>query len=132
MTLWFTYFILENIFDDICITRIIPLYVFCRNLSFITDYHACAYYSEVYACRTFVLYLHSIVNDNRIWGTFYPVIFCVIQYIIQTNNSCLFFVYVISASFCCDMGQNDTICKIELIPSNVLSCEKTNCKNDIQ
>ena len=33
---------------------------------------------------------------------------------------------------CCDMGQNDTIGKIELNPSNVLSSEKTNCKNDIQ
>ena len=33
---------------------------------------------------------------------------------------------------CCDMGQNDTISKIELNPSNVLSSEKTNCKNDIQ
>ena len=33
---------------------------------------------------------------------------------------------------CCDMGQNDTIGKIELNPSNVLSSEKTNCKNEIQ
>ena len=33
---------------------------------------------------------------------------------------------------CCDMGQNDTIGKIELNPSNVLSSEETNCKNDIQ
>ena len=32
---------------------------------------------------------------------------------------------------CCD-SQNDTIGKIELNPSNVLSSEKTNCKNDIQ
>ena len=30
------------------------------------------------------------------------------------------------------MGQNDTIDKIELNPSDVLSSEKTNCKNDIQ
>ena len=30
------------------------------------------------------------------------------------------------------MGQNDTIGKIELNPSKVLSNEKTNCKNDIQ
>ena len=33
---------------------------------------------------------------------------------------------------CCDMGQNDTIHKIELNPSIVLSSENTNCKNDIQ
>ena len=33
---------------------------------------------------------------------------------------------------CCDMGQNDTIGKIELIPSIVLSSDNTNCKNDIQ
>ena len=35
-------------------------------------------------------------------------------------------------SFCCDMGQNDTIGKIELKPSIVLSSDNTNCKNDIQ
>ena len=34
--------------------------------------------------------------------------------------------------FCCDMGQNDTIGKIELNPSFVLSSDNTNCKNDIQ
>ena len=33
---------------------------------------------------------------------------------------------------CCDMGQNDTIGKIELNPSFVLSSVETNCKNDIQ
>ena len=33
---------------------------------------------------------------------------------------------------CCDMGQNDTIGKIELIPLSVLSTDNTNCKNDIQ
>ena len=30
------------------------------------------------------------------------------------------------------MGQNDTIRKIELNPSFVLSSNNTNCKNDIQ
>ena len=29
------------------------------------------------------------------------------------------------------MGQNDTIGKIELIPSSVLSTDNTNCCNDI-
>ena len=33
---------------------------------------------------------------------------------------------------CCDMSQNDTIGKIELNPSFVLSSDNTNCKNDIQ
>ena len=33
---------------------------------------------------------------------------------------------------CCDMSQNDTIGKIELNPSFVLSSVETNCKNDIQ
>ena len=33
---------------------------------------------------------------------------------------------------CCDMGQNDTIGKIELNRSFVLSSDETNCKNDIQ
>ena len=28
---------------------------------------------------------------------------------------------------CCDMGQNDTIGKIELIPAFVLSTDNTNC-----
>ena len=32
---------------------------------------------------------------------------------------------------CCDMGQNDTIGKIELIHLSVLSTDNTNCKNDI-
>ena len=30
------------------------------------------------------------------------------------------------------MGQNDTIGKIELNPSFILSSDNTNCKNDIQ
>ena len=34
--------------------------------------------------------------------------------------------------FCCDMSQNDTIGKIELNPSFVLSSNNTYCKNDIQ
>ena len=34
--------------------------------------------------------------------------------------------------YCCDMGQNDTIGKIELNPSIVLSSDNTYCKNDIQ
>ena len=33
---------------------------------------------------------------------------------------------------CCDMSQNDTIGKIELNPSFVLSSDNTNYKNDIQ
>ena len=33
---------------------------------------------------------------------------------------------------CCDMNQSDTIGKIELIPSIVLSSDNTDCKNDIQ
>ena len=33
---------------------------------------------------------------------------------------------------CCDMGQNDTIGKIELKLCFVLSSDNTNCKNDIQ
>ena len=33
---------------------------------------------------------------------------------------------------CCDMGQNDTISKIELNPSFILSSDETNSKNDIQ
>ena len=40
--------------------------------------------------------------------------------------------YKVFSSLCCDMGQNDTISKIELNPSFVLSSDNTNCKNDIQ
>ena len=53
------------------------------------------------------------------------------------SSTCLF-IYsgpstrkVLSCS-CCDMGQNDTIGKIELKPSIVLSSDNTDCKNDIQ
>ena len=33
---------------------------------------------------------------------------------------------------CCDTGQNDTIGRIELNPSFVLSRNNTNCKSEIQ
>ena len=33
---------------------------------------------------------------------------------------------------CCNMGKNDTIGKIELNPSSILSSDNTYCKNDIQ
>ena len=39
---------------------------------------------------------------------------------------------MIVRDYCCDMGQNDTIGKIELNPSFVLSSDNTNYKNDIQ
>ena len=35
-------------------------------------------------------------------------------------------------TWCCNIGQNDTIGKIELIPLSVLSSENTSYKNDIQ
>ena len=38
----------------------------------------------------------------------------------------------VNSKFCCDMDQSDTIGKIELIPSIVLSSDNTDCKNDIQ
>ena len=37
------------------------------------------------------------------------------------------FVLIYTGASCCDMGQNDTIGKIELIPAFVLSTDKTNC-----
>ena len=40
--------------------------------------------------------------------------------------------YKIGGNKCCDMCQNDTIGKIELNPSIVLSSDNTNDKNDIQ
>ena len=40
--------------------------------------------------------------------------------------------YSLLAMHCCDMGQNDTIGKIELNTSIILSSDNTNCKNDIQ
>ena len=50
---------------------------------------------------------------------------------IQITQSTLLYFPSIGHSFCCDMGQNDTIGKIELIPSSVLSENNTNYKNDI-
>ena len=40
--------------------------------------------------------------------------------------------FLIDVKDCCDMGQNDTISKIELNPSFVLSSDENNYKNDIQ
>ena len=41
-------------------------------------------------------------------------------------------IFLLCHNHCCDMGQNDTIGRIELNPSFVLSSDNTNCKNDIQ
>ena len=48
------------------------------------------------------------------------------------NLSLKVFLHTIDVSHCCDMDQSDTIGKIELIPSIVLSSDNTDCKNDIQ
>ena len=40
--------------------------------------------------------------------------------------------FIVYDGTCCDMGQNDTIGKIELNPSFLLSSDNTNYKNDIQ
>ena len=40
--------------------------------------------------------------------------------------------FTLTIKKCCDMGQNDTISKIELNLSFVLSSDNTNYKNDIQ
>ena len=50
----------------------------------------------------------------------------------QMINVELHDIITIMSYWCCDMGQNDTIRKIELNPSFVLSSDNTNCKNDIQ
>ena len=50
----------------------------------------------------------------------------------QEDESWKRFYFLIQNGTCCDMGQNDTIGKIELNPSFVLSSDNTNCKNDIQ
>ena len=52
----------------------------------------------------------------------------------QQNPDCFndHYLDVHVCTYCCDMGQNDTIGKIELNPSFVLSSVETNCKNDIQ
>ena len=39
---------------------------------------------------------------------------------------------VFNADVCCDIGQNDTIGKIELNPSSVLSTRDLNCQKNIQ
>ena len=48
----------------------------------------------------------------------------------QNGISCL--ISELLRTLCCDMNQSDTIGKIELIPSIVLSSDNTDCKNDIQ
>ena len=54
------------------------------------------------------------------------------QYGSERLTSFVHYSAVQKATSCCDMGQNDTIGKIELKPSIVLSSDNTNCKNDIQ
>ena len=51
------------------------------------------------------------------------------SYFCSVSNTPRLVMFFIS---CCDMGQNDTISKIELNPSFVLSSDNTNYKNDIQ
>ena len=41
-------------------------------------------------------------------------------------------VFIMSPPGCCDTGQNDTIGKIELNPTFVLSHKSANSRNDIQ
>ena len=53
-------------------------------------------------------------------------------YLTDEQFNSLYPKHPIDVSNCCDMGQNDTIGKIELIPLFVLSSDNTNCKNDIQ
>ena len=50
-----------------------------------------------------------------------------LHFMITTSHSDM-----IICSQCCDMDQSDTIGKIELNPSIVLSSDNTDCKNDIQ
>ena len=50
----------------------------------------------------------------------------------QTKDVRMYTWRIYSSRYCCDMGQNDTIGRIELNPSFVLSSDNTNCKNDIQ
>ena len=53
-------------------------------------------------------------------------------YVTKCKGNQLNFMAYVTLIHCCDMGQNDTIGKIELNPSFVLSSDNTNCKNDIQ
>ena len=80
-------------------------------------------------CDT-VNFIHSLQFGNRhLVGTIYAQNFnanCSCQPLIIKNYT---FMHLTT---CCDMGQNDTISKIELNPSFVLSSDNTNCKNDIQ
>ena len=44
----------------------------------------------------------------------------------------ILFIKIFLCYLCCDMGQNDTIGKIELFPSSVLPSKSANSRNDIQ
>ena len=78
----------------------------------------------------------QVLHTNAAPNCLYPALSgC---FVVKCTLSLLFFfsAHHVSSSVltahCCDMGQNDTIGKIELKPSIVLSSDNTNCKNDIQ
>ena len=84
------------------------------------------------------------VNNIKCWDQafrVYAAIYCkqnparsaeIWQYIYVIHTAAATFQWENVAWYCCDMGQNDTIGKIELNPSFVLSSDNTNYKNDIQ
>ena len=54
------------------------------------------------------------------------------KFVAEETSRCMQNKMGLAGTNCCDMGQNDTIGKIELNPSIVLSSDNTDCKNDIQ
>ena len=66
----------------------------------------------------------STVNETSLLLFQFLTCFCVCYHATLLN--------IQGKVYCCDMGQNDTIGKIELNPSFVLSSDETNYKNDIQ
>ena len=85
----------------------------------------------IYWCSCRVLYLHhsrleaTCTSVSHFWAIFQSwdsSFFCSVKYLSKLGFRTL------CCTLCCDMGQNDTIGKIELIPLCLLSTDNTNCK----
>ena len=55
-----------------------------------------------------------------------------LEIVILSKSAIVSVVLVNQTNQCCDMDQSDTVGKIELIPSFVLSSKCANSRNDIQ
>ena len=81
-------------------------------------------------CFLFVVFIVSVwIISIRVGVIVLSVLRIVIYCLLVDELLGIGFIYNITFDgySCCDMGQNDTIGKIELIPAFVLSTDNTNC-----